>query len=141
MHWFYWSVLSAVFAACTAVLAKIGVANVDSNTAMALRTTVVFTLSWILVFALKGFATVRGIPNGALLAILASGVATGLSWLCYFKALQGGPVSKVGPIDKLSVVLLVIFGAVFLDEPMTLRTVAAVVLIAVGVLILATSNS
>ncbi len=137
MNWFYWSVLSAFFAACTGVLAKIGVANVDSNTAMALRTTVVFVLSWILVFALNGFSSLRGMPNEVFLPILASGVATGLSWLCYFKALQGGPVSKVGPIDKLSIVLLVVFGSLFLHEPLTLRTLLGVALITGGVLVLA----
>ncbi len=138
MHWLYWSLLSAVFAAITAILAKIGVTQTDSNIATAVRTSVILVLSWAVVLATKGLSGVKAVPTESWLPLVGSGIATGLSWLCYFKALQEGPASKVAPIDKLSVVFVVVLSVIFLHEPVTMRSVIGVVLIAAGAFALAT---
>lgn len=137
MQWIHWALLSAIFAAATAILSKIGVAKVDSNTATAIRTAVVLAVSTAIVIATQGVAAFRSIPQSAWLPLTASGVATGLSWLCYFRALKLGPASKVAPVDKLSVVFVVIFAAVFLQEAVTARTMLGIGLITAGVILLA----
>jgi len=124
MNWIGWALLSAVFAAATALLAKVGVAHVDSNLAMALRTTVVLVFAWGIVFALAkpgmgGWTEIRALDGRTCLFLVLSGLATGLSWICYFRALQLGPASRVAPIDKLSVPLVIVFAWLLLGEKMT----------------------
>jgi transporter family protein len=140
-NWLQWSLLSAVFAALTAILAKVGVSEVDSNVATAIRTSVVLVFTWAI--ALMSHNTIslsRGmIPTSprTWLYLSLSGVATGLSWLCYFRALQLGPASKVAPIDKLSVVLVILLAALFLGERFTVAKFVGGSLIALGCVILA----
>jgi bacterial/archaeal transporter family protein len=137
MNWFYWAVLSALFAGATAILAKIGVKDVDSNLATAIRTTVVLVFSW-------GIALAAGKPSALLelnrrtwIFLVLSGLATGLSWLCYFRALQLGEASRVAPVDKLSVVFVIVFAVLFLHEPMTWHQWVGGALILIGALVLA----
>ena len=137
MNWLTWALLSALFAGLTAVLAKIGVAGVDSNLATAVRTTVVLVFAWGVALATNPLASVGGLSRRAWLFLALSGVATGLSWLCYFRALQLGEASKVAPIDKLSVVFVLVFAALFLGEPLTWKTLAGGTLIAGGAVLLA----
>src|SRR4051794_7899464 len=138
MNWIVWAILSALFAALTAVLAKVGVAGVDSNLATAIRTTVVLVLSWVLVLIARGGDLQLGaLSRRTWVFLILSGVATGLSWLCYFRALQLGPASKVAPIDKLSVVFVVVLAAMFLREPVTWTQWVGGGLIVVGAVILA----
>ncbi|MDP3071397.1 MAG: EamA family transporter [Opitutaceae bacterium] len=137
MNWLHWSLLSAVFAALTAILAKIGVAGVDSNLATAVRTTVVLVFAWAIVPLTTRYAAVAALSGRTLLFLALSGLATGLSWLCYFRALQLGDASKVAPIDKLSVVFVLILAAVFLGEALTLKTILGGSLIAAGAVVLA----
>src|SRR3954451_75852 len=111
MNWLGWSVLSALFAAATAILAKVGVTGVDSNIATAIRTSVVLLFTWLIVLATRSGSVMVSIPARGWMFLVLSGIATGLSWLCYFRALQLGPASKVAPIDKLSLVLVVIAAA------------------------------
>src|SRR5271166_603626 len=119
MNWIFWAVLSAFFAGITAVLAKLGVAGMDSNLATAIRTTVVLVFCWAIVFAtLPGFS-LGTVTRRAWLFLTLSGLATGLSWLCYFRALQLGPASRVAPVDKLSVVFAILLAALFLRERLT----------------------
>jgi transporter family protein len=139
MTWFVWAILSAFFAAATALLAKLGVAGVDSNLATAIRTSVVLVFAWLVVIVTRGGApSTSSISGRAWLYLVLSGVATGLSWLCYFRALQLGPASKVAPIDKLSLVLVVAGAALFLKEQVSAGAVLGVFLILGGVLVLAT---
>ena len=135
--WLFYAILSAVFAAITAILAKVGVRNVDSNLATAIRTSVVLFLSWGIVFFSGAFSQIKTIPKAGLWFLILSGIATGLSWLCYFKAIQLGNLSKVAPIDKLSIVLTILFAVFFLGESMSLKTIIAVSLIVAGILLLA----
>ena len=137
MNWLTWALLSALFAGMTAVLAKVGVAGVDSNLATAVRTTVVLVFAWSVALATSPLAAVTGLSRRTWLFLALSGVATGLSWLCYFRALQLGPASKVAPIDKLSVVFVLVFAASFLGEPLTWKTLAGGSLIAGGAVLLA----
>ncbi len=137
MNWLTWALLSALFAGLTAVLAKVGVAGVDSNLATAVRTTVVLVFAWSVALATGPLAAVGRLPRRAWLFLALSGVATGLSWLCYFRALQLGPASKVAPVDKLSVVFVLIFAALFLREPLTWKTLAGGSMIAGGACLLA----
>ncbi len=119
MNWIGWALLSAVFAAATAILAKIGVTGVDSNFATAIRTSVVVVFTWLIAWAARQPGTFT-LPSGRTLLFLAlSGLATGLSWLCYFHALQIGPATRVAPIDKLSVPLVIVLGTLFLGENLT----------------------
>lgn len=119
MSWTVWALLSAVFAAATAILAKLGVAGVDSNFATAVRTTVVVVFAWSLTLLLRRPDSFI-VPSGRTwLFLVLSGLATGLSWICYFRALQLGPASRVAPIDKLSVALVILAGTFFLGEKMT----------------------
>ena len=137
MNWLHWSLLSAVFAAATAILAKIGVAGVDSNLATAVRTAVVLVFAWSVALATGPAGAIFTLSKRTWLFLTLSGLATGLSWLCYFRALQLGDASKVAPIDKLSVVFVLILAAVFLHETLTLKTALGGTLIAAGAVILA----
>jgi bacterial/archaeal transporter family protein len=137
MSWFFWALLSAVFAAATALLAKVGVAGVDPNYATAVRTTVVVAFTW-LIFLLFRHPTSHHVPSGRTwLFLTLSGLATGLSWLCYFRALQLGPASRVAPIDKLSVALVIVFAALFLGEKLTWGKTVGGLLIVMGAIFVA----
>jgi len=118
MNWIFWALLSAFFAGLTAVLAKIGVTGVDSNLATAVRTSVVLVFTWSIAFAANANATgaLSRLSHRTWIFLVLSGVATGLSWLCYFRALQLGEASRVAPVDKLSVVFAILFAAVLLHE-------------------------
>src|SRR5712672_3042393 len=116
MNWITWALLSAFFAGITAVLAKVGVAGVDSNLATAVRTTVVLVFTWCIAVATSPAASLRQLSSRMLMFLVLSGLATGLSWLCYFRALQLGPASRVAPVDKLSVVFAIVLAAVVLGE-------------------------
>jgi len=142
MSWITWAILSAVFAAATALLAKVGVAHVDSNLAMALRTSVVVVFAWAIVFALGergvgALAEIRILDRRTLLFLALSGLATGLSWLCYFRALQLGPASRVAPIDELSVPLVIVFAWLLLGEKLTAPAVVGGLLITAGAVVIA----
>jgi transporter family protein len=135
--WLFFAILAAIFAAATSILAKIGIQGVNSNLATAIRTIVVLIFAWGIVFitgAHKGISEIT--PKGYLFLIL-SGVATGFSWLCYFRAIQIGEVSKVAPIDKLSVVITMVLAFLILGEQMTGKTIIGGILITAGVLVLA----
>ena len=119
MTWVGWALLSAVFAAATAILAKLGVAGVDSNFATAIRTSVVVVFAWGVALFLRQPGHFSVPNNRTWLFLTLSGLATGLSWICYFRALQLGPASRVAPIDKLSVALVIVAGTLFLGEKMT----------------------
>jgi bacterial/archaeal transporter family protein len=137
MNWLTWSLLSAVFAGLTAVLAKVGVSGVDSNLATAVRTSVVLVFAWSVAFATGPMAAVGQLSKRTWLFLTLSGIATGLSWLCYFRALQLGKASQVAPIDKLSVVFVLLFAALFLGEALTIKTVLGGALITAGAIVLA----
>ena len=141
MSWIGWALLSAVFAAVTALLAKVGVAHVDSNLAMALRTTVVVVFAWGLALALARpgaglMGEIRSLDRRTVLFLMLSGVATGLSWLCYFHALQLGPASRVAPLDKLSVPLVMVLAWLMLGEKVTASAIAGGLLITVGAMVM-----
>lgn len=137
MSWLLWSLLSALFAAVTAVLAKKGVADINSNLATAVRTTVVFVFAWAVTLVSNTHVGIGLIQRRGWIYLLISGLATGFSWLCYFRALSLGPASKVAPIDKLSVVFVILLAAVALGEPLTIKKVIGGTLIGLGALILA----
>lgn len=137
MSWLGWALLSATFAAATAILAKLGVEGVDSNFATAVRTSVVVLLTWLIAFLLRGANGFHVPSNRTWLFLGLSGLATGLSWLCYFRALQLGPASRVAPIDKLSVALVIAFGVVFLRERLTWGKALGGVLIVAGAIFVA----
>jgi len=137
MSWIAWSLLAALFAGLTTIFAKIGVTGVDSNLATAVRTGVVLVFAWSIVFATQPASAVLGFSKRTWLFLVLSGLATGCSWLCYFRALQLGDASKVAPLDKLSVVFVIILAAVFLGEALTWRTALGATLIAAGAVILA----
>ena len=135
MWWFY-ALLSALFASLTAIFAKLGIANVNSNLATAIRTVVILVIAWGIVFAkgeTKGLAT---LSRHNLFFLLISGVATGLSWIFYFRALQLGKVSQVAPVDKLSVALTVVLSVVILQETLTIKTAIGAVCIVAGTLVM-----
>lgn len=134
--WLLFAVLSAGFAALTAILAKVGVEGVESNLATALRTIVVLAMAWVVVFTTGGQNGIAQIPVRSWWFLILSGLSTGASWLCYFRALQTGPVSKIVPIDKLSVVLTIILAFVFLHEEVTWKSAVGCVLIGVGTLLM-----
>jgi transporter family protein len=135
--WLLWALLSAVFAALTAILAKIGVSGIDPNLATAVRTSVVVVLTWAIALAVSPIRALSDIKPKSWLFLTLSGLATGLSWLCYFRALKLGEASRVAPIDKLSVVFVVIFAAAFLGERLTLAGVLGALLITAGAIVLA----
>lgn len=135
--WILWSLLSAVFAAATALLAKLGVAGVDSNLATAIRTTVVVVFAWAIAVGFGAHRGTAGIAPRTWLFLVLSGLATGLSWLCYFRALQLGPASRVAPVDKLSVVLVILLAWPILGETLTAPKLLGGALIAAGAVVLA----
>lgn len=135
--WQFWALASAVFAALTAILAKVGVSHVDSDAATFVRTGVVLVIALGIVVAGGKAATLTQFTARNWLFLALSGAATGLSWICYFRALQKGPATKVAPIDKLSVVFVAILAALFLGERATLRDWLGIALIAAGAVILA----
>jgi bacterial/archaeal transporter family protein len=136
MNWIGWALLSAVFAAATALLAKVGVAHVDSNLAMAVRTSVVVLFAWGIALALGKHGELSQLDRRTVLFLVLSGLATGLSWLCYFRALQLGPASRVAPLDKLSVPLVMVFAWLLLGEKLTVSSVAGGLLITAGAVVM-----
>ncbi len=137
MSWLFWSLLSAAFAGATAILAKRGVQDVDSNLATAVRTTVVLIFAWLVAIATGTSSSLSGLSRNTWMYLTLSGIATGLSWLCYFRALQLGDASRVAPVDKLSVLFVLIFAALFLGERLTWKTGIGGALIAAGAVVLA----
>lgn len=137
MQWLLFASLSAVFAALTAILAKIGVRDVDSNLATAIRTVVILIFAWGIVFAQGASHKLAGISKEAWIFLILSGIATGLSWLFYFRALQLGDASKVVPIDKASLVLTVILAGIILHEKITLPIAIGTLLMTIGTIIIA----
>ena len=134
--WFILALLSAAFAALTSILAKVGIDGVNSNLATAIRTVVVVVMSWGLVFLTNAQGGIGDISRKSWLFLILSGLATGASWLCYYKALQMGDASKVVPIDKLSVVITLILAFVFLHEQFTIKSLIGCILIGVGTVIM-----
>ena len=136
MNWIGWALLSAAFAAATALLAKVGVTHVDSNLATAVRTSVVVVFAWAIAIALGKHNALRELDRRTVLFLVLSGLATGLSWLCYFRALQMGPASRVAPLDKLSVPLVMVFAALLLGEKLTPQAIAGGLLITAGAVVM-----
>lgn len=134
--WFWFALGSAIFAALTSILAKIGIEGVNSNLATAIRTAVVLVMSWGMVFLTNAQSGISEISKRSWIFLILSGLATGASWLCYYKALQIGEASKVVPIDKLSVVITLILAFVFLHEQFTLKSAVGCILITAGTLIM-----
>jgi len=134
--WWIYALLSAFFAALTAIFAKIGIKNVDTDLATAIRTVVVLILAWSIAFVRGGTNTIGTLTKHNMLFLVLSGCATGLSWIFYFKALQIGKVSQVAPIDKLSVALAIVFSIVFLGETLTFKTGIGAACIIAGTLII-----
>lgn len=139
MNWLFYALLSAIAAGTTAVLAKVGVRDVPSNLATAIRTLVVLVFAWGIVLARGETAGLRELRGRTLFFLVLSGVATGLSWLAYFKALQLAPASRVAPIDKLSLPITVILAALLLGEPVSLRLGAGIALMVIGAMLTLTS--
>lgn len=134
--WFIYALMSAVFAALTSILAKIGIDGVNSNLATAIRTLVVVVMSWLMVFITNTQSGISEISRKSWMFLILSGLATGASWLCYYRALQIGEASKVVPIDKLSVVITLVLAFVFLHEKFTAKSLIGCLLIAAGTLIM-----
>ena len=134
--WFVLALLSAVFAALTSILAKVGIDGVNSNLATAIRTMVVVVMAWVMVFITNAQNGITEISKKSWIFLILSGLVTGASWLCYYKALQIGDASKVVPVDKLSVVLTLILAFVFLHEKFTPKSLIGCALIAAGTLIM-----
>jgi transporter family protein len=139
MSWIGWALLSAIFAAATALLAKVGVAHVDSNLAMALRTSVVVVFAWGIALALGKHGEIRSLDRRTMMFLALSGLATGLSWICYFRALQLGPASRVAPLDKLSVPLVMVFAWLLLGEKLTPSALVGGLLITAGAVVMVMS--
>ncbi|MDD5945598.1 MAG: EamA family transporter [Clostridia bacterium] len=134
--WFVFAILSSVFAAFTSILAKVGIDGVNSNLATAIRTLVVLIMAWVIVFITGAQEGISSINRRSWIFLILSGLATGASWLCYYRALQIGEVSKVVPIDKLSVVITLILAFVLLHEPFTYKSAIGAVLITAGTLVM-----
>ncbi len=134
--WLIFALLSAVFAALTSILAKIGIEGVNSNLATAIRTVVVVAMAWGMVFLTHAQSGISEISKKSWLFLILSGLATGASWLCYYRALQIGDASKVVPIDKLSVVITLVLAFVFLHEEFTAKSLVGCILIGIGTLIM-----
>lgn len=134
--WLVFALLSAIFAALTSILAKIGIDGVNSNLATAIRTVIVVIMSWGMVFLTHAQSGITEISKKSWLFLILSGLATGASWLCYYRALQMGEASKVVPIDKLSVVFTLVLAFVFLHEEFTIKSLAGCILIGVGTVIM-----
>lgn len=135
LPWWGFALLSAFFAALTTIFAKIGISNVNSNLATAIRTIVILLIAWGIVFFNGEQSGMVGLSRKTVFFLILSGVATGLSWLCYFKALQMGKASFVAPIDKSSLVMIVILSAIFLGEPLTIKSVLGSGLVVAGTLV------
>ena len=134
--WFVYALLSAIFAALTSILAKIGIDGVNSNLATAIRTVVVVAMAWGMVFLTSAQSGIVEISRKSWLFLILSGLATGASWLCYYRALQIGEASKVVPIDKLSVVITLVLAFIFLHEEFTARSLIGCILIGIGTLVM-----
>lgn len=134
--WFVFALLSAIFAALTSILAKVGIDGVNSNLATAIRTVVVVIMAWGMVFLTNVQSKISQISRKSWIFLILSGLATGASWLCYYKALQMGDASKVVPVDKLSVVLTLILAFVFLHEDFTAKSIVGCILIGAGTLVM-----
>jgi len=134
--WKYYAILSALFAALTAILAKVGVRGISGNVATAVRTFVVLIMAWGIVLTGGQMKEVRDLSKNNILFLALSGIATGLSWICYFKALETGDVSKVAPIDKLSVVFAMLLAFIFLKEPADPKVLIGGALIAMGTIVI-----
>lgn len=134
--WKYYALLSAFFAALTAIFAKVGVKDINSDLATAIRTTIILIITWGIVLVGNHQSEVKSIPSHTWVFLLLSGCATGLSWLFYFKAIQLGDVSRVAPIDKLSVVITICLAFLFLKEPVSLKTIIGAGLITAGSLVM-----
>ena len=134
--WIVFAILSAIFAALTSILAKVGIESVNSNLATAIRTVVVVVMSWGMVFLTNSQNGIIEISKRSWLFLILSGLATGASWLCYYKALQLGDASKVVPIDKLSVVITLVLAFVFLHEDFTIKSLIGCILIGIGTLVM-----
>ena len=134
--WFVFAILSAIFAALTSILAKVGIDGVNSNLATAIRTVVVVVMAWGMVFLTNAQNGITEISRKSWIFLILSGLATGASWLCYYKALQIGDASKVVPIDKLSVVITLVLAFVFLHEDFTIKSLIGCILIGIGTLIM-----
>ena len=133
--WLVFALLSAVFAALTSILAKVGIEGVNSNLATAIRTMVVVVMSWVMVF-ITNAQGIGEISRKSWIFLILSGLATGISWLCYYRALQTGEVSKVVPIDKLSVVITLVLSFIFLKEKFNIKSLIGCILIAAGTLVM-----
>jgi transporter family protein len=134
--WWIYALLSALFASLTAIFAKIGVTNVNSNLATAIRTVIILVIAWAIVFFRGEQKMIQSISRHSLIFLIISGLATGLSWIFYFKALQLGKVSQVAPVDKLSVALTIVLSVVFLGEALSWKTALGALLIIGGTLVL-----
>ena len=134
--WFVLALLSAIFAALTSILAKVGIEGVNSNLATAIRTVVVVVMAWVMVFLTNAQNGIAEISKRSWLFLILSGLATGASWLCYYKALQLGDASKVVPIDKLSVVITLVLAFVFLHEQFTTKSLIGCILIGMGTMVM-----
>lgn len=134
--WLIFAILSSVFAALTSILAKIGIDGVNSNIATAIRTAVVLALSWLMVFVTGAQSGISEINKRNWMFLILSGLATGASWLCYYKALQIGEASKVIPIDKMSVVLTLILAFIFLHEQFTAKTLVGIIFLTTGTILM-----
>ncbi|WP_147615047.1 EamA family transporter [Treponema pectinovorum] len=135
--WLLFAILSAVFAALTSILAKVGIDSVNSNLATAIRTVVVVLMAWGMVFLTHAQSGLAEIGKKSWLFLILSGLATGASWLCYYKALQMGEVSKVAPVDKLSIVITWVLALIFLQEQFTAKSFIGCVLIGIGTFVMA----
>ena len=134
--WFLFALLSAIFAALTSILAKVGIDGVNSNLATAIRTVVVVVMAWGMVFLTHAQSGITEISKKSWLFLILSGLATGASWLCYYRALQLGEASKVVPIDKLSVVITLVLAFIFLHEEFTVKSLIGCILIGIGTLVM-----
>ena len=134
--WVVFAILSAVFASLTSILAKVGIDGVNSNLATAIRTVVVVLMSWGMVFLTHSQSGLQEISKRSWIFLILSGLATGVSWLCYYKALQLGDASKVVPIDKLSVVITILLAFIFLHEEFTAKSLIGCILIGIGTMIM-----
>lgn len=136
MTWWIYALLSAVFAAMTAIFVKVGIKGMDSDLATAIRTIVVLIITWMIAFAKGSTSSIGLLSKQNILFLILSGIATGLSWIFYFKALQIGKVTQVAPVDKLSVALAIVFSIIFLGERLTWQTAVGACLIIIGTIII-----
>lgn len=134
--WLILALLSAIFAALTSILAKVGIDGVNSNLATAIRTAVVLVMAWVMVFITNAQGGIADISKRSWIFLILSGLATGASWLCYYKALQIGEASRVVPIDKLSVIITLVLAFVFLHEQFTAKSFVGCILIGIGTLLM-----